>query len=468
MVFGNAFLPQTNAGRKLLAHELTHTIQQTHSTLQRQASAGTQKAVCNPPPGLACAADQGPPPSGNPEKILFATSSSRVPDVIAKRIPGFVEAVLEDQPNAIFKVDGFASLDGNCDFNWKLSCDRALAVEVKLRTAGAVNVNTAAHGPTDAFSEFPGDQASNRRVTITVLEPCPNVTVNTTQDPLPAVPAFNPKILPAAEVFQRVKKLLPPGQPVPADPPLGATQPSFTNNPVKIRAIPSLDSDCMKCVAEWDTTPSVEVLISAAGPIDSSEPPIFEAFQKDSQEGCPFRPLPVLLPVKRVILPEAVPLIVAAEREHYNDFVQAFRIVGGRYLSNVGRLTPDRSHVRGQNQAECEKKVGEFLFDVRGGLPFFAPFMPRFAENFVRDFVKLYLLPDRDREGGPHFAVANPSFRPFKMPIRPNIDLDKNPFGCKAFFRKYDAHSGPGIPGPASATIIKDATRPEKQPWHVL
>jgi len=401
------------------------------------------------------------------ESILFGPSSSSVPSAIKKRIPGFVQSALDHQPNSIFKVDGFASLDGDCDFNWKLSCDRAKAVAAELAAAGATSITIAAHGPTDEFSKVPGDEDSNRRVTITVQEPCPNGTVISDQDSLPPVPAFNPKILSSAEVFERVKKMLPPGQAIPADPALGASKPSFSNNPVKVSTVPLPDSDCLKCVADWDITATFEALI-ASGPADSSEPKIFEAFQKDSQEGCPFHALPVLLPVRRMIEPDALPFIIAGEREHYNDFVEAFRIVGGRYLANVRRLTPERSHLRGQNQAECQDKVGDFLFDSRGGLPFLTPFLPRFTENFANDFTKLFQLPDRDRQGGPHFAEAAPPFRPFKLPIRPNIDRDKNPFGCNAFFRKYTARSFPGIPGPASATIIKDAARPQKLPWHVL
>lgn len=462
----NTFSPQTPAGQRLFAHELTHTIQQGPTELRRQVSGSNTKQPCNPPPGLSCTADPNPLPPGNPESILFAKSSAKVPDAIEKRIPGFAQSVLQDQPNAIFKIDGFSSLDGGCDFNWKLSCDRAQGVAADLVAAGAASVTTTAHGPTGEFSKVPGDDANNRRVTITVMEPCPNGTVVADQDPLPPVPPFNPKILPADEVFERVKKLLPPGQPVPENPPLGASQPSFTNNPVKISAVPVPDSDCLKCVADWDLSASFESLISS-GPIDSNEPKIFEGFQKDSQEGCPFHALPVLLPVRRMILPESIPITITAEREHYNDFVEAFHIVGGRYLSNVRRLTPDRTHIRAQNQAECEDKVLDFLFNVRGGLPFLTPFLPRFSENFVNDFTKLFLLPDRDRKDGPHFANPSPSFKPFQMPIRPNIDRDKNPFGCNAFFRKYDRHSGPGIPGPASATIIKDTARPLKQPWHL-
>ncbi len=468
VVFGQGrFSPQTEAGQKLLAHELAHTVQQTPMSLKRQGS-GIQTKACSPPADLPCTVDTTPAGPEKSESILFGPSSAKVPPLIEKRIPGFVESVLEDKPNSIFKVDGYASLDGDCNFNWKLSCDRANAVAKDLAAAGASSITIAAHGPTDEFSTVPGDGDSNRRATITVQEPCPNSSVNTDQDSLPPVPAFNPKILPASEVFNRVKQMLAPGQPVPENPPLGASQPSFTNNPVKVSAIPVPDSDCMKCVAEWDLSATFESLISSPGPVDFNEPKIFEAFQQGSQEGCPFHALPVLLPVKRLILPAEVPFTIAAEREHFNDFVEAFRIVGGRYIANIRRLTPERSHVRGQNQAECQDKVTDFLFDTRGGLPFLTPFLPRFSENFANDFTKLFLLPDRDRPGGPHFANPFPSFRPFKMPIRPNIDRDKNPFGCNAFFRKYNGTGNPGIPGPPSASIIKDTARPQKQPWHVL
>jgi hypothetical protein len=114
--------------------------------------------------------------------------------------------------------------------------------------------------------------------------------------------------------------------------------------------------------------------------------------------------------------------------------------------------------------------VSDFLIGAHG--PFSSvsfPFLERYTSTFAHDFTTQYNRPDRDRPGGPHHAIPNPPTEPiFKPPIFPNIDVDRNPFGCDAFFRKYDAGCGPGIPGPPSDTIIKDVTEPTRQPWHAL
>ena len=89
-----------------------------------------------------------------------------------------------------------------------------------------------------------------------------------------------------------------------------------------------------------------------------------------------------------------------------------------------------------------------------------------YLTEFVDDFMTLYNAPDRDREGGPHLAIAFPPSD--RNPLFPNIDTDINPFGCNAFAPKFNRHSSPGIPGPASENAIKDNNEPPKQPWHEL
>lgn len=296
--------------------------------------------------------------------------------------------------------------------------------------------------------------------------------ISNEKDPLPAVPEFQPQFVGAAELFEKIKQLQPPGHPLPKKPPLGATQPTFAANPVKISTVPESGSSCLRCVADWDLTAAIAVFVAVGS--FSDEPKRFAAFQKDSVSGCPFKPLPELLEVRKLILPEAVALSLTAEREHYNDFVRAFRIAGGRYMANVRRLTAERTPLRGKDVAECTDKVEDFLSQALG-VPGFNRFLrdvlhvrlvDQYLTEFVADFMTLYNAPDRDREGGPHLATPFPPSD--QKPVFPNIDTDINPFGCKAFARKFTRFSSPGIPGPSSESAIKDINEPPKQSWHQL
>ena len=72
----------------------------------------------------------------------------------------------------VLRIDGFASIDGADEFNWRLSCNRALAVATELEapsdgSPGVRNSNLEifAQGETTEFSTT--SLASNRRVTIT-------------------------------------------------------------------------------------------------------------------------------------------------------------------------------------------------------------------------------------------------------------------------------------------------------------
>jgi len=299
-----------------------------------------------------------------------------------------------------------------------------------------------------------------------------SLVISNERDPLPPVPDFQPRFLGATELLEKVKQLQPPGHPVPKNPPLGATQPTFTANPVKVSTVPESGSSCLKCVADWELTAAIAVFVAVGS--FSDEPKRFAAFQKDSVAGCPFKPLPELLEVRKMILPEAVAVSITAEREHYNDFVRAFRIAGGRYLANVRRLTAERTPLRGKDLAECTDKVEDFLSQALG-VPGFSQFLrtvlhvrlvDQYPAEFVGDFLTLYSAPDRDREGGPHLATPFPPSD--KNPVFPNIDTDINPFGCKAFARKFNRFSSPGIPGPSSENAIKDINEPPKQSWHEL
>ena len=293
---------------------------------------------------------------------------------------------------------------------------------------------------------------------------CLDGTVNTDQDALPAVPPFVPAFMSAPQVLDEVKKIQPPGVPVPDTPPLGAFQPQFPRKPVKVSAIPVPGSSCMKCTADWDASADIRVLIATGSFTD--EPKRFAAFQQNAISGCPPHPLPLLLEVKKMILPEAVPFIVAGEFEHYLDFVRAFRIAAGRYLGNVRRLTPERTHLLASNQSECESKVELFLMAMAAHPAFVTgAFLTLYTNVFAEDFESLFTASNRDQSGA-HDA----KFRPPKgqKPMFPDIDLDRNPFGCSAFARKFDRRSFPGIPGAPSDTAVVDTNVPPKKAWHVM
>lgn len=295
---------------------------------------------------------------------------------------------------------------------------------------------------------------------------CPDQSnVNTDQDPLPNVPPFSFSVMSQPELLEQVKKIQVPGKPIPKTP-LAATQPSFSAVPVTVKSLPLSGSNCVKCIAEWDLPVSFQAFI-AVGSFTLDEPKRFAAIQQGDTSGCPSSPIPHLLEVREVILPEAVPFLVAGEFEHYLDFVRAFRIAGGRFLANVHRLTPERTHLRAKDQSECEDRVQDFLIAALGRfLSFTLPFLPNYTRTFVPHFDSLYNSPNRDRDNGPHAAHSRPPSN--KPPLFPNIDLAINPFGCNAFCRKLDAGSLPGIPGGSSDVLVKDTNIPEKKAWHVL
>lgn len=345
---------------------------------------------------------------------------------------------------------------------------------------------------------------------------CADTPVNTDQDPLPDVPQFTFRLVSQAELVAEVSK-----QQKPPQNPLAASQPSFErvpfqglpnqSIPVSVTAIPTGDSNCFKCAADW-TLPVAWRTLIATGPVVLNEPKRLFVSRAGDVSGCPPRPFPRLLDVRELITPEALKFLKLGEFEHYQDFARALRIVGGRYLANVRRLTPERTHLRVRDPGQCEAKVQSFLVRAHG--PFASAedaeeaelpvhlqsflvgagdasaqatdqadtataggqsggnlelnFLNQYTDAFIDDFLALYLAPDRDHlPDGPHIARPEPPRE--RTPIRPNIDLAINPFGCDAYCRQLTAQSFQGkIPGMSSDILIKDRDIPNKQAWHVL
>ena len=182
IVFGEGqYAPETSAGRKLLAHELTHTIQQGATlpapglSMATVLESNARPAMSNAPViQRACRstpppADLGCPTAANfpaPEtSVLFGIDDSgiRFPPGSLSRIAAAWHA---GGGLSVLRIDGFTSCDGRPGRNWRISCDAALAAAAELQAASPpVPVpQIFAHGETDQFSS---NAMFNRRVVIT-------------------------------------------------------------------------------------------------------------------------------------------------------------------------------------------------------------------------------------------------------------------------------------------------------------
>jgi outer membrane protein OmpA-like peptidoglycan-associated protein len=160
------YSPATHTGKRLLAHELTHVVQQGGSetyggkvgahTLQRQAD------ISQAPGGLSCTLVTGSA-AFEGSHLLFPISASNLNANHLAHITAFVNQWRADGATDDVQVDGYASVDGPQPLNWRLSCQRAESVERELISQGvpAARLATVAHGETDEFSAT--DLVRNRR-----------------------------------------------------------------------------------------------------------------------------------------------------------------------------------------------------------------------------------------------------------------------------------------------------------------
>jgi outer membrane protein OmpA-like peptidoglycan-associated protein len=187
------YAPEAADGRRRIAHELTHVVQQQAADrlagpagaaaeapprigtlgsarrpmLQRQAD------LTKAPAGLPCnLAPDVAPPTGT--KIDFAVGRSALTKVEQAKVDTFAAAWAAGD----VLVAGFASTEGAQDLNWRLSCERAQSVAKRLMGQGvpAANIHIWAHGETTGFSAKslpPNRRAVISKVAAPALAPAP-------------------------------------------------------------------------------------------------------------------------------------------------------------------------------------------------------------------------------------------------------------------------------------------------------
>lgn len=239
IVFRNGqYQPDTRSGQRLLAHELTHVVQQGDQTFTARplrvgpandayeqeadrtatvtastavpssaghASTSVQRQAADPSLGSSATTGQasGPGPAAahsipkpetcdapkekptlhdlgctpNKEKV---TGAFRTVDFVVDRyaLAGDATAKIHEAAeewkkrgaSGKIRVDGYASAQYQCEYNWRLSCHRAKAVGDELKKAGGKDIlesqiDVFAHGESD---EAGAALAANQRATITL------------------------------------------------------------------------------------------------------------------------------------------------------------------------------------------------------------------------------------------------------------------------------------------------------------
>lgn len=191
------YAPETSEGRRLMAHELVHTIQQTQQGLPSAYNDGheigslginrgaggwkgslslPQTSLCvqrlgdpsRVPPDMTCPIPPGPAPNVT-DHLLFPNAVSSLSPLQVQQIDNFVANWQVSGENASVRIDGFASTPGSDELNWRLSCERAQAVANEMQhpsdgTPGipATHIEVFAQGETAEFGAAP----ENRRVNI--------------------------------------------------------------------------------------------------------------------------------------------------------------------------------------------------------------------------------------------------------------------------------------------------------------
>lgn len=181
------YSPETSEGKRLLAHELTHVVQQegavprpVQSEVSRPSTASqrtSEQAISqvsdviqragNPaaiPPGMRCPPDFTPGRLAGTD-LLFPVGDSTITPAHTRQLTTFRTTWLAAGGTDDIIVHGYASTDGEQGPNWTLSCDRAEAVQTELVRLGipAVRINVDAHGES---TDFGPSKTANRHAVV--------------------------------------------------------------------------------------------------------------------------------------------------------------------------------------------------------------------------------------------------------------------------------------------------------------
>jgi outer membrane protein OmpA-like peptidoglycan-associated protein len=177
--------------------------------------------VCEPPVGLACQVIPGDAASVR-ESFTYAQNVSNLNPVWRARTDAIAAQWIADGSQTVIRVDGYASAEGPCDFNWSISCRRAEQVANALMHpsggapgVAADHIDIFAHGESDHAGPT---LAANRRSTVMLPPTPPGVPV--ARGPDQRVPGIGPTAeMPDADLGREIGfELDPTSRPVPLPP----------------------------------------------------------------------------------------------------------------------------------------------------------------------------------------------------------------------------------------------------------
>jgi len=185
------YQPNSKNGQHLLAHELTHVVQQ-----QGSAPPRIQRATCTNDPATApssgmsgCSKETSRPTHPNGQ-VNFTSGANGLGTTAKATLSGIAAQWHSDARNDTIRIDSFSSCEGSASSNWKLSCRRARAVETELKapsdgTPGIPSTATFSkfsHGETEEFST---SSAADNRTSQVTLQPTATGVPGTMPTPSP-------------------------------------------------------------------------------------------------------------------------------------------------------------------------------------------------------------------------------------------------------------------------------------------